>query len=229
MSEDKEVTLEIGVKDGTAQGVMKKVSKRKQKKFDRKQRKIEKKQTKLDNKKGAVKKITKHKQKKFDRKQRKIDRKQRKLNKKGVRWSILPADVLPEKKYNNFKEFVSYMKDKLYIKNDKLRAFVKVACAVLAVVIVAGVITSASRASAQKKWLEDTYARLNILNSKINTLVVALGGEPMNETDTEAIQRKLDRIIKLLEEKGSGASNRAQVESQLNELEGDLVGVSVDV
>lgn len=229
MSEDKEVTLEMSASEETVQGIGKKVSKSKQKKFDRKQRKIDKKQNKLDNKKSSATKITKHKQKKFDRKQRKIDRKQRKLNKKGVKWSILPADVLPEKKFNNFKEFISYMKNKFYIKNDRLRAFVKVACVVLAVVIVVGVVTSVSRANAQKKWLEETYARLDILNSKINSLVVALGGEPMNETDTEAIQRKLDQIIKLLEQKGSGSSNRAQIDSQLSELESDLVDVSVEV
>lgn len=200
------------------------VSKGKQKKFNKKQRKIDKKQTKLDNKKTKAKKISKHKQKKFDKKQRKIDRKQRRLNKKGVKWGILPADILPEKKYNNFKEFNEYMKDKLYIENKGLRIFVQIVCIIVIVAILASIIGGAIGASAEKKWIEQSYAKLEAINSQINDVIAELGGEPTDESDIQAIQRKLDKIIKMLEERGyNNSSSAISVSNQIDDLSQEVI------
>ncbi|MBQ7579788.1 MAG: hypothetical protein IJU39_00600 [Clostridia bacterium] len=225
-----EITTAVSEEASAEESVsVKPVSKRKQKKFDKKQKKINKKQSKLDGKKSKAKKISNHKQKKFKKKQRKIDRKQRRLNKKGVKWGILPADILPEKKYNNFKEFNSYAKDKLYIENKGLRIFVQILCIIIIVAILASIIGKAISASAEKKWLEESYSKLETLNSQINDVIVDLGGEPTDESDMQAIQRKLDKIIKMLEDRNGGSSSAAiSVSNEIDEVSSDLIELSDD-
>ena len=201
--------------------------KKQAKKYNRKQKKIDKKQAKLDKKKSSCKKLTKHKTKKFDKKQRKIDRKQRRNNKLGVKAGVLPADILPEKKFNDFKGFCDYIHDKLYIENKKTRIFVKIVAVIATVAIVIGIISGAASSSAEKKWIAETNQKIEDINYKVNTIVIAYGGEPTGETDIQSIQRKLDTIIKLLENKSYTKVDAAQVDEQLEDIEGEIDDIDI--
>ena len=227
-SDEKELT---GTFETTEVKVSKKKQrklKNKQKKFDKKQRKVDKKQNKLDKKKEKAKKITKHKQKKFDKKQRKIDRKQRKVNKKGVKWGILPAEILPAKKYNNAKEFFQDIKNKLHIKNKKLRIFVRIIAIILCVVLVFGLVSGIINANKEKKWLDETNQKIQDISIKLNNIVTYYGGEPVGEDNIMAIQRKLDTIIRILENKNLNAGVVNQVDDEIVIID-DAVEEAIDV
>jgi len=156
--------------------------------------------------------------KKLEKKNMKAEKKAaKKANKKGNKEETVALAAEAAEKKGFFKK----LKDKLYIKNPKLRVTAIVLAAVILVGGVTGGIIGGLQYKKNNEWRVKTCAQLAEISDKIDTVTVMYGGVPINETALEKIQRQLDTIIRLLggDVKYTNSTTVEQVEEQLTELE----------